>query len=58
MPIAVRRTDRSATKRLADTVLDMAKASNDDVYGLVIDVATHTIEIDDLAARLRRIVEG
>ena len=32
--------------------VDITTADNDDVYELVIDVASHTTSIDDLAARL------
>jgi death-on-curing protein len=35
--------------------IDITTASNDDVYDLVIDVASHTTSIDDLAARLLRL---
>jgi death-on-curing protein len=36
--------------------IDITTASNDDVYDLVIDVASHTTSIDDLAARLLRLL--
>lgn len=36
--------------------IDPTVASNDDVYGLVMHVAAHPIEIDELGRRLRTIV--
>lgn len=37
--------------------IDPTRASNDDVYALVMDVATNPIEVDELARRLEQIVE-
>lgn len=36
--------------------IDITTAANDDVYDLVIDVASHTTSIDDLAARLLQLL--
>ena len=38
--------------------IDITTAANDDVYGLVIDVASHTSSIGDLADRLARLLPG
>ncbi len=38
--------------------VDPTRATNDDVYDLVLEVASVPIEIDDLARRLRSIVTG
>ncbi len=37
---------------------DPSRASNEDVYDLVMHVAAHRIEVDDLARRLHEIVDG
>jgi death-on-curing protein len=36
--------------------INITTAANDDIYDLVIDVASHTTSIDDLAARLLHLV--
>jgi death-on-curing protein len=35
--------------------IDITTANNDDVHDLVIDVASHTTSVDDLAARILRL---